>query len=246
MHRPVSVHFTTALQEARFIERPNRFLVRCELCLPQAESGRRTVDAHLPDPGRLKELLIPGCKIWLRPASSPHRKTKWSAVLVETPDKRRLVSLDATLPNRLIEKAIIAQALEELAGWTLVQSEFSMNRSRWDFLLKSADGEQLCLEVKSVTLVENGTARFPDAVTARGARHVRELMALSQKEGWQSAVLFVVQREDATRIQVAQAIDPHFARVLEQARQAGVRIFGRKCQVTLQKITLSTAIPFVP
>lgn len=229
------------LVEARFLERPNRFVVHARL-----RNGRRAV-AHLADPGRLLELLVPGRRLWLRHASSPTRKTQWSAALVETPDASGLVSLDTGLPNRLIGRALEENALEELGAWRLERGEHTVGRSRFDFLLRRRGGgrgpRQMLLEVKSVTLVEDRIGLFPDAVTARGARHVRELTELQRSGDWATAVLFVLQRPDADRIMPDAAIDPDFTRGLAHARRAGVRLLGRRCLVDLEGLTLGPAVP---
>lgn len=237
---PPAVSLPAPLTEGRFVERPNRFVVRCRL-----DEGCEPVDAHLADPGRLRELLLPDARIWLRPADSPTRRTRWSAVLVETPGGDGLVSVDTTLPNRLVHAALRADALEELGDWRLLRAEWSHGGSRFDFLLEPRAGgeERLVLEVKSVTLVEDGVALFPDAVTARGARHVRELAGMATRPGWHAAVLFVCQRADAERIEAARAIDPDFADALADAREAGVRILGRRCSVTRDAVTLGEVVP---
>jgi sugar fermentation stimulation protein A len=242
----IRVPFPNPLCEAWFVARPNRFLLHCELSpgatAPGASESDRVVKAHLADPGRLKELLLPGQRVWLRPAASATRKTAWSAVLVESPDGDGLVSVDTTMPNRLIHRALEAGALEEFRGWSLERAEWTHGRSRIDFLL-ARDEERLALEVKSVTLVEDGVALFPDAVTARGARHVRELAELAQRDRWSAAILFVLQRPDAHRIEAAASIDPAFAAALADAREAGVQVLGRRCHVTLQALTLGEQVP---
>ncbi|MFC1574794.1 DNA/RNA nuclease SfsA, partial [Gemmatimonadota bacterium] len=194
---------------SRFIKRPNRFLLQVRL-----EDTGEVVDAHLADPGRLRELLLPDVRVWLRPASNIRRKTRWTAVLVESPDGGELVSLDTTLPNRLVRSALREKALNELSDWELERWEVPMGGSRLDFLLSGSRGRKLALEVKSVTLVEDGVALFPDAVTERGARHVRELAEIAMRPGWEAAVLFVLQRSDATEIRAARSIDPAFADAL--------------------------------
>ncbi|NLW06756.1 MAG: DNA/RNA nuclease SfsA [Clostridia bacterium] len=242
----ISISFGSNLQEARFIERPNRFIIRCQLQENANKSGGtaqgEVVEAHLPDPGRLKELLFPENKVWLRPAASPRRKTAWSAVLCEVPGGNNLVSLDSTLPNRLIARALRASAMQEFAGWSLVRPEFQMGSSRWDFLLTGAGGQRLVLEVKSVTLVKDGVGLFPDAVTRRGAKHVRKLAEIARCQDWQTAILFVVQREDVQLIRAAEKIDPDFAAALLEARTAGVKVFGRKCQLTIQEAVLAERV----
>jgi sugar fermentation stimulation protein A len=248
------VQFPPDLCAARFVARPNRFLLHCRLerepsgsdaaapatVVPAGTGG--VVAVHLADPGRLEELLLPDVRVWLRPAASPTRKTAWSAVLVESPTGAGLVSVDTTMPNRLIQRALEARALEEFAGWALDRAEWRHGRSRIDFLLRR-DGRHLALEVKSVTLVQDGVALFPDAITARGARHVGELAGLAARDGWEAAILFVVQRDDAHRVEAARSIDPAFADALAAAKAGGVRILGRCCRVTLDALTLGEPVP---
>jgi len=223
------------------VTRPNRFLLECVLDDADFEADS-PVPVHLADPGRLKELLLPGQRLWVRAAASPTRKTAWSAVLVELPEGAGLVSVDTSMPNRLIHRALAAGALEEFNGWSLERAEWTHGRSRIDFLL-TRDNRKLALEVKSVTLVEDGVALFPDAVTARGARHVRELTALAQQPDWEAAILFVLQRNDAHRIEAAATIDPTFAQTLTEAKTAGVQVRGRRCQVTLTHLELGPPVP---
>ena len=153
-----------------------------------------------------------------------------------------LVSLHTTLPNTLARAALQARALEELGDWELERAEVPLGRSRIDFLLRRGD-ERLALEVKSVSLVEGGLALFPDAVTARGERHVRELTLLAGRPGWAAAILFVVQRADAQGVRAASSIDPGFAAALADARAAGVHILARRCHVSLEALELGEAIP---
>lgn len=240
-HKPMSdllLPLGGPLIPCRFEERVNRFLVRVRL-----EEGEVMADAHLADPGRLKELLQPGQRMWVRPAKDPKRKTDWTAVMVEGPGGQERVSLDTTLPNRLIRRALEAGALPEFSGWELSRPEVAIGRSRFDFLLVRPDGRRLLLEVKSVTLVEDGVALFPDAVTARGRRHVSELAELVVSGAWEAGVLFVLQRRGADRIRAARGIDPAFADALETAAQAGVRLLGRRCRVGRGFIQLDDPVP---
>lgn len=223
------------LATARLVERPNRFLVRA-----RREDG--VVEAHLPNPGRLEELMVTGRRLRLRPADGAGRKTDWTAVLVETPAGDGWVSLDTTLPNRLVGRALRRGWIEELAGWSPEEAEVSLGASRLDFVL--ADGERrLALEVKSVTLVREGIGLFPDAVTARGTRHVRELAGLAGRAGWEAAVLFVAQRPNVERVVADEEIDPEFAVALREARAAGVRALARRCRVDESAVTLGEALP---
>ena len=233
-----SVPIPGPLALSRFVQRYNRFLLQVRL-----EDSGELADVHMADQGRLKELLLPEKRVWLRPASNPHRKTRWTAVLVESPSGEELVSLDTTLPNRLVGVALQAGAMEEFQGWSFQRAEVSMGRSRLDFLLRGPEGRQMAVEVKSVTLVEDGLALFPDAVTARGARHVRELAEIAGRDGWEAAVLFVLQRPDAREIRAARRIDPVFAQALQEARASGVQILGRRCSVYLDRVELGPRLP---
>jgi sugar fermentation stimulation protein A len=225
------------LVEARFLSRPNRFVVHARL------DGGAEVVAHLADPGRLEELLVPGRRMALRPETrSPTRRTLWTAVLVESPDGWEWVSLDTTVPNRLVRAALVEEALAELRPWKLAGWEVPLRSSRLDFLLQDAGGRHMYVEAKSVTLVRDGVALFPDAVTARGTRHLEEL-ARARREGHEAAVLFVLQRRDAHRIVAARAIDPDFAAALAGAAREGVRVLGRRCSVEWEGIRLGGRVP---
>lgn len=226
------------LHKSSFVSRPNRFLLNCVL-----EGEKDTVEVHLADPGRLKELLIPGNTVWLRHTDNPRRRTQWSAILTQDPETEKLVSLQSSLVNTLVERALRENALDELQLWRFVRREYPYASSRWDFLLENSSGKKLLLEVKSVTLVKDNVALFPDAVTARGRRHVLELAELQQSGEFETAVLFVVQRSDAKSFSPDWEIDPAFSEALAQAQQAGVRILTRSCNVTLDEISLAQPLP---
>ena len=225
------------LVEGRFVHRPNRFVVHVDV------PGEGEVVAHLADPGRLRELLVPGRRMGLRPeAPSPTRSTRWTALLVESVEGTGWVSVNTSLPNLLVRKALADGALEEFAGWRLVRWEVPFGESRLDFLMEDGAGGRLYVEAKSVTLVEDGVALFPDAVTARGARHLEELIR-AVEEGHRAAVFFVLQRPDAHRIIAARRIDPLFAETLARAESAGVRVLGRRCAVSWEGIALGGPVP---
>jgi len=158
-------------------------------------------------------------------------------MLVESVEGDSWVSLNTTMPNRLVDLALRSGELEEFAGWSYVRREVSFGSSRLDFLLENDAGGRLYVEAKSVTLVEDGVALFPDAVTARGARHLEELIR-AVRAGHQAAVFFVLQRPDASRIVAARRIDPVFADTLVRAEQAGVRVLARRCAVGWEGIRL--------
>ncbi len=202
----------------RFISRPNRFAVWAEV------DGRREL-AHLPNPGRLREILTPGRRILLRKAPEGKRRTRWTAIGADLGGM--LVSLDATLPNRFVPEALASGALPPFAGWRIASVEPRLGGGRSDFLLVRG-AERLFLEVKSVTLVEEGVALFPDAPTVRGRRHLREL-AGAVDDGDRAAVLFVVQRPDARRFGPNAATDPAFAATFWEVLRKGVEAYALVC-----------------
>ena len=236
MSSSISEDFAQPLVRMVFKERPNRFILTC---LYEETNTIETV--HLADPGRLKELLIKDTAVYVLPSTNPNRKTKWTAVLVE--HEGIFVSINTTFPNKLIETVLKSGALMELKHYQWVKSEFVYGSSRWDFMLEGEEGKGLLLEVKSVTLVSGKIGMFPDAVTARGAKHVQELAAIAKEGNWETAILFVVQREDVEVVTSAAHIDPYFAKCLEQAEQAGVRLLAYTCKLSLEGIQLYRPVP---
>ena len=220
------------LMEARFIDRPNRFLTRAEI-------NGSIVESHLPDPGRLKELLIPGARILLKREDGINRRTKFSTQAVYNGDT--LISLNTLLPNNFTSYLINEGILNFLDGWNIEKREVSVGKHRFDFKLENKE-KVLFLEVKSVTLVENGIAKFPDAVTERGKRHVVHLgkMAL---DGFRTMVLFVIQRYDANALQPQWERDPKFGYALYNAQKNGLEVRAIKLKMTPKELQYLCEIP---
>ena len=217
-----------------FMERPNRFITLVSI---DGEVHR----AHLADPGRLKELLVPGVQLLLRRApKDSKRKTKYSVVMMQQGEV--WVSLVTTLANRFVATLLKNQALPFLAGYELSRREVPYENHRFDFLLQSAEKKPLYLEVKSVTHVVDGLARFPDAVSARATAHVRVLTDM-RKKGIDAAILFVCQRADAQRFAPMWEVDSAFAEALCQAKKKGVEIYCINSRLTPQKMTFGRSIP---
>jgi sugar fermentation stimulation protein A len=222
------------LVQARFVRRDNRFRATVEV-------GGQETWAHVPNSGRLTELFTPGRPVWLAPVSAPHRKTSFDLKLVELAGV--LVSVDARLPNPLFAEAL---ASSNLPGWDApsIEREVSYGHSRLDFRLSGPAG--VCwVETKSVTLVQDGVARFPDAPTARGRRHLQTLIS-AVRAGDRATVVFVVQRPDAQRFSPHHEADPDFATALQQAACAGVAYRAYTCRVSRHEITLAHEIPCHP
>jgi sugar fermentation stimulation protein A len=221
------------LVEGHFLARDNRFRVTVTV------AGRQ-VWAHLPNSGRLGELLVPDCRVLLAERPGAKRKTRYNLALVEL--DRRWVSVDARLPNDLVEEALRSGRLSPLAGYSSMRREVAFGRSRFDFLLEAPAKLPCLVEVKSVTLVVNGLGCFPDAVTARGRRHVEEL-AETVEAGYRAAVVFVVQRDDAEGFRPHDESDPDFARALRRAARHGVEVHAYACRVEPGQIEIEQALP---
>ena len=221
------------LIEAKFIARPNRFL-------SQVEIDGEIHDSHVPDPGRLKELLFPGARVLVEPKSGADRKTKFATVMVYSGNE--LISINTQLPNRFVRYCIEKEMISEFSGWRIKKQEYTLGSSRFDFLLEKQDQEKL-LEVKSVSLVEGEVARFPDAVTARGTRHVEHLTK-SISDKLSAAVLFIVQRSDATEFEPHWGRDPVFAQALETSVAKGLEMYVYTTRIEPDGMSLGSSIPY--
>lgn len=220
------------LLQAELVERENRFRARVAL------DGREVL-AHLPNPGRLPELIYPGAEVYIRPVSNPERKTACDLVLVR--HRRVYCCLDTRLANDAFHEALEEKRVPEFAGYSRITREKRYGNSRLDFIL-SRRRRRVLIEVKSVSLVVGRHARFPDAPTVRGAKHVREL-AGAARAGEQAWVVFVCQRRDPLSVSPNEGTDPDFAAAMREARDAGVRFMALICRVTTRSITATGRIP---
>jgi len=224
--------FDAPLLAGRLIKRYKRFLADVEL-----ESGE-IVTAHCANPGSMLGLKQPGAKIWLSPAANPKRKLKFSWEMIEIDG--RLVGVNTARPNALVEEAVRAGVITELAGYASLRREvrYGVN-SRIDLLLENRpdDGAPCYVEVKSVTLRREGRAEFPDAVTARGAKHLEELGTIAE-QGARAVMLYLVQREDCESFAIAADIDPAYARGLSRALVRGVEALCYTCRLTRREIVI--------
>jgi len=218
------------MARARFLSRTSRFSVLAEL--EDARSGSGNFECHLPNPGRLKELL-------LRPAkNSERRKTKFDVFAVVT--GAGTVVVDSRIPNQIVGEALNSGDIPHFSGYKLVRSEPAYGKSRLDFLLA---GDKLWLvEVKSCTLVKDGIALFPDAPTERGCRHLREL-ARAVEDGYWACVVFIIQREDAELFVPNDETDPAFGDALRVAAAGGVEVIALATQYRTGKVELIGEVP---
>ena len=229
--RLTDVRFNS-LVPARFVSRPNRFLLI-------ADVGRRRVPVASRDPGRLEGILVPGARLLLAPSSTPGRRTAYTLVLAR--QGNAWVCLIPALASQIVHFAAARGGLEGLKGAKVIQAEVPSGRSRIDFRMRYR-GRDLLVEVKAAVFVEGRRALFPDCPTVRGTRHVGELIA-ARDRGQAAALLFVVHREDADRLSPWPSVDPDFARALRAADRRGVRLLAYTCRVTPQGVTLARRIP---
>ena len=213
-----------------FQARPNRFIAWVEL---EGETCR----CHVPNTGRLRELLIPGARVWCQYHPAPGRKTAWTLLAVE--HRGTVVNIDSQVPNRLAADFVRSGGLGLMPD--RVQPERTFGDSRLD-LYYEAGSVRGFAEVKGVTLNEDGTARFPDAPTERGVKHLHSLVR-AVEAGYRAAALFVIQRGDVTRFEPNQARDPAFAQALREAAAQGVEVRALICTVTPGALEITGEVP---
>jgi sugar fermentation stimulation protein A len=229
------MRFETPLTAGILVRRYKRFLADVTI-------DGRAETAHCANPGSMLGLAEPGSRIWLSTSSNPSRKLRLSWELIESAGG--LVGINTGYANRLAEEALRAGRIEALAGYSSLRREVTYgDGSRVDFLLEDAGRPPCYVEVKSVTLKRAETAEFPDAVTARGTRHLRELIAMRQA-GFRAVMLFLAQRGDCRRLTIAGDIDPAYDAALGQARQAGVEMMAYACDVDPSGIELAGKLAF--
>ncbi len=226
----------------RLVRRYKRFLADVEL-----EAGG-LVTAACPNTGSMLGCCEPGSRVWLSESDSPARKYRhtWELVEAKPAGRRRgvLVGINTGLPNRLVAEAIESGRLAELGGYASVRREvaYGEERSRIDLLLEAPGREPCYVEVKNVTAAVSGNvALFPDAVSERASRHLRELMRLRER-GLRSVLVFCVQRGDVEEVRPADGIDPRYGLTLREAIAAGVEVMAWRAAVTERAVALEDRI----
>ena len=214
-----------------FLARPNRFIAHIEI------DGQVEI-CHVKNTGRCRELLPAGAKVWCQKSGNPNRKTKFDLITVQK--GRRLINMDSQAPNIAAKEWLLAGGLGEIED---LKPEYRQGDSRFDFSFLK-DGRRCFLEVKGVTLENDGVCAFPDAPTDRGARHLRGLTALAQ-EGYGAYVLFVIQMEDVKYLHPNDVTDPQFGLALREAKENGVEVLAMDCRVTEDTMGLHSPVPVV-
>lgn len=230
----VCLEFATPLIPGRLIRRYKRFLADVRL-----DSGEEVL-AHCPNTGSMLGCMEPGGEVMLSPADNPARRTAYTWEMSRM--NGGWVGINTMLPNRLAALAAERKVIKPFYGTKEVRREVRVGaHTRLDLVVERERGP-LYVEVKNVTLVQNGVARFPDAVTARGAKHLEALMEL-KASGSDVAMLYLVQRFEAASFGPARDIDPHYAELWDQARAAGVEMLVLQAQVSPRRICLQRRLP---
>lgn len=220
-----------------FIARPNRFIAHVEI------DGKEEI-VHVKNTGRCKELLTPGCVVYLSVSDNPARKTKYDLIAAE---KLRdnlpslLINLDSQIPNDAAEEYLRKGTL--FSEKAVIRREVKYGNSRFDFYIED-EGEKIFLEVKGVTQEMSGTAMFPDAPTERGVRHIEELISCT-RDGYKAYILFVIQMKGIDRLIPNDETHKAFGDALRKAKKAGVEIIAMGSVVTPDSIAIDKEVPVV-
>lgn len=212
--------------KGRFLARPNRFVAHVEI------DGRKEV-CHVKNTGRCRELLVSGCTVYLDKAKNPERKTRYDLVAVEK--GQRLINMDSYAPN------IAAGAfLPKIFPNCIIKSEYTYGNSRFDFYIED-NSRKILLEVKGVTLEQDGIVMFPDAPTERGLKHVNELISCTEK-GYEAYLLFVIQMDKVKYFTPNYETHPEFGEALKKASQEGVKLLAYDCAVTPDSMEIKSPV----
>ena len=217
------------IRQGIFLSRPNRFIAYVEL-------DGEVVKCHVKNTGRCKELLIEGVTVFLEEHDNPNRKTKYSLIGVKKGDI--LINMDSQAPNKVVEEWLKEGGL--YANPSLVKREKTYGNSRFDFYVEA--GEKRCfIEVKGVTLEEEQIAKFPDAPTERGIKHIKELCDC-RKDGYEAYIIFVIQLKGIVKFEPNIQTQPEFQQALMKAKREGVHILAYDCFVTQAELWIDQKI----
>lgn len=227
--------YNKRILKAEFISRPNRFNAIVKL-------NEDDINVHVPNTGRCKEILVPGCTVFLREEPNPTRKTPYDLIAVYKGEK--FISIDSQIPNKVVDEALRNKKIKGLEEYTNILREKTFGKSRFDFKISTEEGSEYFLEVKGVTLEEDGYAKFPDAPTERGTRHLLELVE-AKKQGYGAGAMFLIQLEDVNKFSPNDIRDKEFGEALRFAKENGVDIFAYNCIVTQEGIEINKPVEII-
>ena len=208
--------------KAVFVKRPNRFIAEVDI------DGHREI-VHVKNTGRCKELLLPGCEVWLTAPGTPDRKTRYDLIAVRK-NNGVIFNIDSQAPNKVVKEWLASQ------DYDVVVPEYTYGNSRVDFYMERGTGKYL-MEVKGCTLEIDGIGYFPDAPTVRGVKHIRELIK-AKEAGYHAILAFVIQMDGVSEVRANVDIHPEFGAALDDARKAGVEIRFLRCLVEPDSLTI--------
>lgn len=222
---------------------PSKFQKRYKRFFTDVKSKGKTLTSHCANSGSMLGLLDEGNKTWISPADNPDRKLKYTLEIIN--DKKSNVGVNTHFANRIVEEAIEQKIIKEIKNYSEYQREVKFGlHSRFDFELKNKN-KKAFLEVKNVTLSrQNGIAEFPDAVTSRGLKHLEELEK-AIKKGYESFLIYLVQREDCNEFRIAKDIDPKYYEGFLKAKKNGVKFISYSCKVNEKEIYVNKSIKIV-
>jgi len=233
------------VQKAKFLSRPNRFIAFVEI------NGKKET-VHVKNTGRCKELLVPGCSVYLEESSNPSRKTKYDLIAVEKiihldgKEKILLINMDSLAPNKVAAEWILENK-ELFPKITLFKAEYTLGDSRFDFYLEYQDtksqSHKMLIEVKGCTLEKDGVALFPDAPTLRGLKHVQELTVFQESGQYECMLLIIVQMEGCKYFTPNYQTHADFGKALKKAKDSGVKVLAVECQVKADFLKTAKEIP---
>lgn len=231
--------FSPALQHATLIQRYKRFLA--DVVTPEGEQ----LTLHCPNTGAMTGCATPGDTVWYSTSDNPKRKYAHTWEITET-QQGAFICVNTQRANPLVKEAIDAGLIPELMGYSTIKGEvkYGEEGSRIDFMLQADDRPECYIEVKSVTLADKDNGYFPDAVTLRGQKHLRELMSVAAA-GKRAVLLFAVLHSAIERFSPARHIDPKYAQLLNEAQKQGVEVFAYKAELSADNMTLKSTLPVV-
>ena len=225
--------FTSSLIKGKFIKRYKRFFV-------DIKYKSKTITAHCPNSGSMMGLLELGNKVWFSKSDNPKRKLNYTIEIIEINKKK--VGINTHLTNKIVLEALKKKKIKSLINFTNIKTEVKFSdKTRFDFLI--SNGQKKCfLEVKNVTLMrEKNIAEFPDAITSRGAKHLKELIN-AKKKGYESCILYLVQREDCKAFKIAEDIDKEYKIIFDIASKNGIKILCYDCKISDEDIIINNQI----
>ena len=229
------MEFKDKLLQGTLLKRYKRFFVDIKI-------GNKIITAHCPNSGSMLGLLNKGNKVWFSTSDNPKRKLKYTLEIIEV--EKELVGINTLLANKIVLEALNNKKIKSLVGFNKISTEVQFSKkTRFDFLISNNE-EKCFLEIKNVTLSrEKRIAEFPDAITSRGTRHLKELVAAKRK-GFKSYLLYLIQREDCNLFKIASDVDKEYKLAFDEALKSGVKILCYDCKLNTKEIKLNNQINY--